>query len=212
MGTLKTRCVIIGGGDFSIDILKENINVDSDYIICADSGYDYAVKADITPDLLIGDFDSIKAIPDNVKMITLPVEKDVTDTVAAFNEGVKQGFTSFVLFGGTGGRFEHTFANISLMASASKQNISFEIIDDNHVFRAITNSTVKIRRRENQQVSVFAYGDKAIGVTEKGFHYSLQNYTLDPFDGALGTSNDIIEDFGAISVEDGTLIIIETNV
>ena len=212
MGTLKTRCVIIGGGDFSIDILKENINVDSDYIICADSGYDYAVKADITPDLLIGDFDSIKAIPDNVKMITLPVEKDVTDAVAAFNEGVKQGFTSFVLFGGTGGRFEHTFSNISLMANSSKQNIEFVIVDEKHIFRAITNSTVKIRRKENQQISVFAYGDKAIGVTEKGFHYSLQNYTLDPFDGALGTSNDIIDDFGEISVEDGTLIIIETNV
>lgn len=212
MGTLKTRCVIIGGGDFSIDILKENINVDFDYIICADSGYDYAVKADITPDLLIGDFDSIKTIPDNVKKITLPVEKDVTDAVAAFSEGVKQGFASFVLFGGTGGRFEHTFANISLMASASKQNIEFVIVDEKHIFRAITNSTVKIRRKENQQISVFAYGNKAIGVTEKGFHYSLQNYTLDPFDGALGTSNDIIDDFGEISVEDGTLIIIETNV
>ncbi len=211
MGTLKTRCVIIGGGDCSADILKENIN-DSDYIICADSGYDYAAEADFIPDLLIGDFDSIKAIPGNVVKIMLPVEKDVTDAVAAFNEGAKQGFTTFVLLGGTGGRFEHTFANISLMANASKQNISFEIIDEKHIFRAITNSAIKIKRKDNQQISVFAYGNKAMGVTEKGFHYSLQNYALNPFDGALGTSNDIIEDFGEISVEDGTLIIIETNV
>ena len=211
MGTLKTRCVIIGSGDCSIDILKENIN-NSDYIICADGGYDYAVEADLIPDLLIGDFDSIKAIPENVAKITLPVEKDVTDAVAAFNEGVKQGFTSFVLFGGTGGRFEHTFANISLMANASKQNLSFEIIDEKHIFRAVTNSSIKIERKENQQISVFAYGNKATGVTENYFHYPLQNYTLDPFDGAFGTSNDIVEEFGEISVEDGTLIIIETNV
>lgn len=211
MGTLKTRCVIIGSGDCSIDILKENIN-NSDYIICADGGYDYAVEADLIPDLLIGDFDSIKAIPENVAKTTLPVEKDVTDAVAAFNEGVKQGFTSFVLFGGTGGRFEHTFANISLMANASKQNLSFEIIDEKHIFRAVTNSSIKIERKENQQVSVFAYGNKATGVTENYFHYPLQNYTLDPFDGAFGTSNDIVEEFGEISVEDGTLIIIETNV
>lgn len=211
MGTLKTRCVIIGSGDCSIDILKENIN-NSDYIICADGGYDYAVEADLIPDLLIGDFDSIKAIPENVAKITLPVEKDITDAVAAFNEGVKQGFTSFVLFGGTGGRFEHTFANISLMANASKQNLSFEIIDKKHIFRAVTNSSIKIERKENQQISVFAYGNKATGVTENYFHYPLQNYTLDPFDGAFGTSNDIVEEFGEISVEDGTLIIIETNV
>ncbi len=210
MGTLKTRCVIIGGGDCSADFLKEHINLDNDYIICADSGYDYAVSVEVNPDLLIGDFDSISVVPQNVNKITLPVEKDVTDCVAAYNEGIKLGFKSFVLFGGTGGRFEHTFANISLMANASKLNICFEIIDDKHIFRSITNNSIKIERKENQQISVFAYGGRAFGVTEKGFHYPLWDYTLDPFDGALGTSNDIIEDFGEISVRSGTLIIIET--
>lgn len=209
MGTVKNRCVIIGGGDCSVDILKANINT-YDYIICADSGYDIAYEANIVPNLLIGDFDSIKTIPDNVNMITLPVEKDVTDCVAAYNEGVNLGFKSFVLFGGTGGRFEHTYSNISLMANASKSGISFTIIDEKHIFRSITNSSIKIDRKYNQQISVFAYGDKAYGVTESGFHYSLSDYTLDPFNGALGTSNDIVGDYGEVSVKDGTVIIIET--
>lgn len=210
MGTLKTRCVIIGGGDCSASFLKENIDVENDCIICADSGYDYAVSADITPNLLIGDFDSISAVPKGLNIITLPVEKDVTDCVAAFDEGVKKGFKTFVIFGGTGGRFEHTLANISLMANASRQGLSFEILDEKHIFRSITDSSIKIERKENQQISVFAYGGRAFGVTESGFHYPLWDYTLDPFDGALGTSNDIIEDFGEISVKSGTLIIVET--
>lgn len=210
MGTLKTRCVIIGGGDCSAAFLKENIALENDYIICADSGYDYAFSANIVPDLLIGDFDSISAVPKGLNIITLPVEKDVTDCVAAFDEGVKRGFKSFVLFGGTGGRFEHTFANISLMAKASQSNMSFVMLDEKHIFRSITDSSVKIERKENQQISVFAYGGRAFGVTEIGFHYPLWDYTLDPFDGALGTSNDIIEEFGEISVQSGTLIIIET--
>lgn len=210
MGTLKTRCVIIGGGDCSSTFLKENIAPENDYIICADSGYDYAVSANIVPDLLIGDFDSISAIPEGLNIITLPIEKDVTDCVAAFDEGVKKGFKSFVLFGGTGGRFEHTLANVSLMAKASQSDISFVMLDEKHIFRSITDSSVKIERKENQQISVFAYGGRAFGVTEKGFHYPLWDYTLDPFDGALGTSNDIIEDIGEISVQSGTLIIIET--
>lgn len=212
MGTLKTRCVIIGGGDCSASFLKENIDLENDYIICADSGYDYAISADITPALLIGDFDSISAVPEGLNIISLPVEKDVTDCVAAFDEGVKKGFKSFVLFGGTGGRFEHTFANISLMAKASQSNIDFVILDEKHTFRSITDSSIKIERKENQQISVFAYGGRAFGVTEKGFHYPLWDYTLDPFDGALGTSNDIVEEFGEISVRKGTLIIIETTV
>ena len=206
---IERRCVIIGGGDCSTEILKKNILTD-DFIICADGGFDIANECGIKPDLLIGDFDSIKTIPENVTKITLPVEKDVTDTVAAFNEGVERGFKSFVLFGGTGGRFEHTFANISLMASASKIGFTFEIIDDKHIFRSITNSSIKIKQKPSQQVSVFAYGDRAFGVTLNGFHYSLFDYTLDPFNGALGTSNDIVEDYGEISVQNGTLIIVET--
>ena len=208
MGT-ERRCVIIGGGDCSAEILKKNISAD-DFIICADSGFDIAAESGFAPDLLIGDFDSIKAIPDNVNKITLPVEKDVTDTVAAFNEGVERGFNNFVLLGGTGGRFEHTFANISLMANASKSGVTFEIVDNKHIFRSITNSSIKIKHKENQQVSVFAFGDRAFGVTLKGFHYPLWDYTLDPFNGALGTSNHIVEDYGEISVSNGTLIIIET--
>lgn len=211
MGTLKERCVIIGGGDCTAKILKEYIT-SNDYIICADSGYDIAYEANITPDLLIGDFDSIKAVPENVNKITLPVEKDVTDAVAAYNEGVKLGYKSFILFGGTGGRFEHTFANISLMANASKCGISFVMIDDKHIFRSITNSSIKITKKDNQQISAFAYGNNAFGVSETGFHYSLDDYTLDPFNGALGTSNGIIDDYGEISVKDGTIIIIETQV
>ncbi len=209
MGNVNKRCVIIGGGDCTVDILKSNISPD-DYVICADSGFDIAEKAGICVDLLIGDFDSIKRIPANVSTITLPVEKDVTDSLAAYNEGVKRGFKSFVLFGGTGGRFEHTYANLSLMANASKSGIAFEIIDYNHIFRSINNCSIKIAKKENQQVSVFAYGGNASGVTLKGFHYPLNDYTLDPFNGALGTSNDIIDDYGEISVKNGTIIIVET--
>ncbi len=209
MGTIKNRCVIVGGGDCSPELLKSHIT-ENDFVICADSGYDIASESSISTDLLIGDFDSIKTVPQDVNTISLPVEKDVTDCVAAYNEGVKLGFESFILFGGTGGRFEHTFSNISLMANASVNGHNFEIVDDRHFFRCITNSSVNIMRKVNQQVSVFAYGSKAYGVTLSGFHYKLDNYTLDPFDGALGTSNDITEEFGTVSVTHGTVIIIET--
>lgn len=205
------RCIIIGGGDCTADILKKNISF-NDYIICADGGYDISRECNIVPDLLIGDFDSIKSLPENVKTITLPVEKDVTDSVAAFNEGVKAGYKSFLLLGGTGGRFEHTFANISLMCKASKDNLDLTIVDNKHIFRSITNSSIKIDRKENQQVSVFAYGEKAYGVNFNGFYYPLCDYTLDPFECAFSTSNHIVDEYGEICVRNGTLVIVETQV
>ena len=57
---------------------------------------------------------------------------------------------------------------------------------------------------------LFRSGGNATGVTLKGFHYPLDDFTLDPFNGALSTSNDIIDDYGEISVKNGTIIIIET--
>ncbi len=208
MENMNSRCVVIGGGDCTPELIKANIS-DNDFIICADSGYDMAVKANIQPDLLIGDFDSITSFAQNVETITLPVEKDLTDCEAAYNEGVKRDFNSFLLLGGTGGRFEHTFANISVMARASREGNNFIIVDDRHVFHAVTNKSLKIPYSPDKQISVFAFGENAVGVTEKGFHYQIEDYTLNPFV-PMGISNDIVEDYGEISVKKGTLIIIET--
>lgn len=208
MGTLKKRCVIIGGGDCSTDFIRANIT-ENDYIICADSGYDYVYGTDIVPDFVIGDFDSAKSIPENIKTVKLPVEKDITDCAAALNEAVKYGYSDILLLGGTGGRFEHTFANISIMAAAANNGCNFEMADEKHRFYCIHNSKAVINKASNEQISVFAFGGKAYGVTEKGFHYPLDNFTLDPFI-PLGISNDVTEEVGVISVKDGTLIIIKT--
>ncbi|MBR5246648.1 MAG: thiamine diphosphokinase [Clostridia bacterium] len=208
MGNLKTRCVIIGGGDCTADLVFSNISSD-DYIICADSGYDIAIKAQIEPDLIIGDFDSVKSFVQKTEKITLPVEKDVTDCEAAYNEGVKRGFNNYLLLGGTGGRFEHTFANISVMARASIEGNKFIMVDEKHTFYSITNSSLNLPFSPNKQISVFAFGDKALGVTEKGFHYKIEDYTLNPFI-PMGISNDIVDDYGEITVKKGTLIVIET--
>ena len=98
------------------------------------------------------------------------------------------------------------------MANASRKGIDFTIIDEKHIFRSITNSWVKIKKQENQQISVFAYGNIADGVTLKGLYYPLNDFSLDPFDGALGTSNHIVDEYGEITVKKGTLVIIETQV
>lgn len=208
MGTLNNRCVIIGGGETTTEFILENLKND-DFVICADSGYDYLVDTNIVPNLIIGDFDSIKNKSLSVDTITLPVEKDITDTQAAFEKGKAKGYSDFLLLGGTGGRFEHTFANIAVMASATCKGIGFEIIDEKHHFYCVHNSSISIKKGNNEQVSVFAFGCVAKGVSEKGMYYSLDNAELSPFD-HIGISNHIVDDFGTISVENGTLIIIKT--
>ena len=79
------------------------------YVICADAGYETALKAGVKPDLIVGDFDSAKEPPaKGQKVKILPTEKDVTDTMFAVMKGFGRGFRSFLLLGCLGGaRFDH---------------------------------------------------------------------------------------------------------
>ena len=81
------KCIIIAplyAGEHQAYLQPE----DGDLLICADGGYDAAVKHGFKPDLVIGDFDSMPA--DHVQgcaCITLPVHKDDTDMVLAVKCG-----------------------------------------------------------------------------------------------------------------------------
>jgi hypothetical protein len=110
-------CYLVGAGDFFTDI---NINA-GDIIIAADGGYDSLVSRGYVPSILIGDFDSItSAIPNGITTVKHPKEKDETDMFLAYLEGVRLGYTEFVMLGATGGRLDHTYANLALLLYAKE--------------------------------------------------------------------------------------------
>ena len=112
----KKICRIVGAGDF-----KDFFHNKSDFIIAADGGYDYLKKINVTPDILLGDFDSIKSIPDpKQKKIKFKPEKDFTDIYAAIRFGIKSGCKIFHIYGALGKRFDHSLANIQLLAYLSQ--------------------------------------------------------------------------------------------
>ncbi len=191
-------CHIIGAGNLPLLYIKEG-----GFVIAADGGLDKL--GSIKPNLVVGDFDSsCLHAPENA--IVLPVEKDVTDMCFAVGEGEKRGYDTFLIFGGTGGRPDHTFANISLLCSLAERGKQGYLIGDGYITTAIKNTCVSIEGKVGNTLSVFAAGDKAIGVTLSGVKYPLQNHTLH-FSNALGVSNSFTSDVADISVTDGTLIV-----
>ena len=108
------RCFIFAAGTFCG--LRERPGDPGDLVIAADAGFRICRKLGITPDLLMGDFDSMEAPKDFAHLIRAPVEKDDTDTMLAVKEGLRQGCTDFLLYGGTGGeRLDHTLANFQAL-------------------------------------------------------------------------------------------------
>lgn len=197
-------CRIIGAGECKkLDFKKEN----GDLIIAADGGYAYLEKEDITPDILIGDFDSLGKIPECKEVIKLNPIKDITDMDAAVKTGLERGYNEFHLYGACGGRIDHTLANIQLIASLSQKNIKAFIHDGNTVITAVHNSSIRFDSEYNGYISVFSHSDKCEGVTLKGLKYTLENAELkNSF--PLGVSNEFIGTESEITVEKGTVILV----
>ena len=105
------KCVIFCAAEF--DCLAEPLGED-DFVIAADAGLRHAEKLNITPNGLIGDFDSLGFIPEGANVF--PVEKDDTDAMLAVRQGLALGYREFVLYGSIDGpRLDHTVANFQTL-------------------------------------------------------------------------------------------------
>lgn len=195
-------CYIVGAGVFYGEMSPR----DGDLIIAADGGYDTLKNIGISPHLLLGDMDSISEVAEGVEKIAYPVRKDETDTYLAYREGVKRGYTDFVLFGGVGGRDDHTFANYSLLFYGKNRGHSIKIIGERCEIFAIKNESILLRGDAGCHFSAFAFGGDAHGVTVRGLEYEAENITLTP-EFPLAVSNRFVGREGYIEVKDGTLIL-----
>ena len=200
MGT----CYIFGAGE---RYGTPNTITASDLVIAADGGYDYAQSVGITPDLTIGDFDSASVRPDGQNVITLPREKDDTDMRAAIQEGWARGFRKFHIYGGTGGRLDHTLANIQCIAELAQRGGRGWLYDDHCAITAISSGSAHFPAEAEGTISVLAHDSIAEGVDELGLAYSLTGATLNNHF-PVGVSNRFTGIPSHISVRQGTLIII----
>lgn len=198
------RCYIICAGDAdTIRINKEQ----NDLIIAADGGLVHCQHNNIVPDIILGDFDSLGYIPKDSNTIVLPTEKDYTDSYEAVMLAMEKGYKEIVIFGAFGGeRTDHTLANIALLSFISKNGGKGYIIHKNEVTTAITDSSISFKSKNSGTVSVFSFDENAIGVTEKGLKYTIEDFTLKN-SVAMGVSNCFIGKEAYISVKKGTLII-----
>jgi len=197
-------CHIVGAGEFCPVFRRHP----GDYVIAADGGLRHLSGMGFKADLLIGDFDSLSGPPDTpIKVVTLPKEKDDTDMLAAVRIGLKKGYRRFHLYGGTGGRLDHTLANIQCLSFLADQGARGVLFDRQFLLSVIRNDSLRFDRKQRGYVSAFSLSDRSEGVWEKGLRYPLENATLtNAF--PLGVSNQFTGEKSEISVGQGTLLIL----
>lgn len=199
----KRICYIVGSG---INYGIEQVVKGDGYVIAADGGYRYLTEAGREPDLVIGDFDSLGFRPNSSSVIELSSEKDYTDTLAAVYEGIKKGFEVFHIYCGTGGRIDHTLANIQTLKFLSDEGRYGMLFDKDYVIAAVSDGELVFDRSCRGYISVFSFTDESRGVLIKGFRYELEDAVLtNSF--ALGVSNEFSGKEGVISCRGGTLLV-----
>lgn len=197
------NCVIFCAGEFHGH--AEPICAE-DFIIAADGGFKHCENLNITPDLILGDFDSLGHIPE--KAAVYPTEKDDTDSMLAIRRGLEKGFTRFVLYGALEGpRLDHTVANLQSLNFLAEHGARGYLVGKTQIATAVKNGVISFPAEAEGIVSVFCMGENAQGVTLKNLHYPMENGCLTA-QFPLGVSNRFTGKAGEISAQNGTLLVI----
>jgi thiamine pyrophosphokinase len=212
MDNKNGRFIIITGFIEGSDTpIADSVRIgESDFVVCADSGYRYAEREGIGPDLIIGDFDSGNAADAGklgVEVIAVDPVKDDTDTLLCIKRGMGMGYRKFVIVGGIGGSYYHTEANIQNLSFMTDLELDAEISTPRETIFMLDGKKVKIGAEYSiaevgeegvtviagspgDKFSVFSFTERCTGVFIKGAKYELDDYVLTQ-SYAIGAGNEI---------------------
>lgn len=185
----------------------------ADPVIAADAGWKTACLMGVTPSLLVGDFDSLGALPESggTEILRVPAEKDDTDTQLAVRIALERGATELCIIGGMSGRVDHTLSSLAVLEDLNRRGIPAILTDGQNRARFLRNGSLLLPRAEQfRYLSLITATEKATGVTLEGCKYPLRNATLTRRN-QYAVSNEIAGSCALISVRHGGIYIIESS-
>lgn len=208
-----TAIVVCNGSICDYSYYKKYFE-DAELVVCVDGGASHLKKFGIKPDILLGDFDSIK--PEdldyykdlNVEVLKYGSDKDYTDTEIAVDILIERGFDDIVIIGGTGTRLDHSLANIFLLKKIMDRGLKGRIVNEkNEIFLA--SGYVRLEREEGLKITLLPLTQEVTGITTKGLLYPLKDERLVMGEGR-GVSNEFADSFGEVFTKSGILMVVKS--
>ena len=209
------RAIVVAGGD--PDPSDASWLADADLLVAADSGACWLDELGVTPDLLVGDLDSIgEPLLERLTAAGVPIErhapeKDESDAELALTRAVASGAETIVILGALSGeRLDHELANLLLLADPAWAGRDLRIVRGGTTVRALHGgASLELQARPGDVVTLLPVSGDAQGVTTDGLRYPLADEEL-RFGRSRGLSN-VVERAGAsVWLENGTLLVVET--
>lgn len=191
----------------------------ADLLIAVDGGARWLESAGVLPDLLLGDLDSVEPVlierlaAAGVGVERHPVEKDESDAELAIQRAVAAGADQIVVIGALGGaRLDHELANLLLLADRRWHGAQrdLRIVRGGTQVRALHGGgRLELDAARGDLVTLLPVAGDADGVRTDGLRHALDGEPL-AFGRSRGLSNRVERAPASVSLERGTLLVIET--
>lgn len=219
--------LILSGGTLNISFAKNYCRTLSfDKVFAVDKGLEYAAQLGLSPDLIIGDFDTVnvnllsayeKQIMDGSLDAVLekyPVKKDATDTELALLDALKIGATEITMLAVTGSRLDHVLMNMNLLLQAEEAGISCYMVDETNRIQLLSDharkETMLLKEKQHgRYLSIIPVTPLVEGLTITGVTYPLKNKQIKQGN-TLTVSNCIVDEKAQIRLEKGSIWVIES--
>ncbi|KYD08205.1 Thiamin pyrophosphokinase [Heyndrickxia sporothermodurans] len=212
----KTIHIMAGGPEELIPSLL-SFNLPDIEWVGVDYGVIHLLNHKIVPSIAFGDFDSvteeqlikIDQVTNEIKRFK--PEKNETDLELALLWAIKQKPLKIRVFGATGGRADHYFANTMLLARPECIGWNIEIIDKQNSISVFSPGEYTVENRSDKKyISFVPLSEKVNDITLRGFKYPLTNKQT--FMGSsLCISNELIQEIGYFSFTSGILMMIRSH-
>ena len=203
------RIIIFANGDLpNLEKARTLLRPD-DFIICADGGTRHALALGLTPNVIVGDMDSLPASFQtstfNGEIVLYPKDKNETDLELAIDHAVSLNPDQILILAALGGRMDQTLANIALLADPRLSSFDIRLSDSvEEIF--FCRDQAKVEGRSGDIVSLIPWQGEVTGVFTENLRWHLHHETLYP-DKTRGISNEMTADVATTQIRSGLLLI-----
>ena len=212
------RIIIFANGDLP-DLEKARALLrDDDFIIAADGGTRHALALGLTPNVIVGDLDSLPSnfepLTFNGEIVLYPKDKNETDLELAIQHALTLNPEQVTILAALGGRLDQTLGNIAIISDLRSstlrhaQSDAFDIhLDDGVEEIFFCRTTCEINGLPNDIVSLIPWQGEVTGIVTTGLKWPLQNETLYQ-NKTRGISNEMTGDTATVQIKSGFLLIV----
>lgn len=210
------RALIIANGDLTARERIPSNRLSAELVIAVDGGWQHCQTLGLSPDAVVGDFDSL---PDSLlnhlqasatSLIQHPPQKAEIDLELALIYALERGAIELTILAGLGGRFDMTMANISLLLHPRLRDVSVEFWHRGQKIWRIQPPGDEIMGEAGDTLSLLPLGDDAGGIQTTNLAYPLKNENLQ-LGLTRGVSNVLTADMATVTLESGVLLAVWTH-